>query len=29
LGKRFRSPLWKKFENFSILGVDFLFVLES
>ena len=29
LGKRFRLPLWKKFENFSILGVDFLFVLES
>jgi hypothetical protein len=23
LGKRFHSPLWKKFENFSTLGVDF------
>ncbi len=29
LGKRFRLPLWKEFEKFSILGVDFLFVLES
>ncbi len=29
LGKRFHLPVWEKFENFSILGVDFLFVLES
>jgi len=27
--KDFSSPLWKEFENFSVLGVDFLFVLES
>jgi len=28
--KDFSSPLWKKFfENFSVLGVDFRFVLES
>ncbi len=27
LGKRFRSPLWKKCGNFSVLGIDFL--LES
>ena len=29
LGRRFHSPLWKKFEKFSILGVNFLFVSES
>ena len=24
LGKKICSPLWKEFENFSILGIDFL-----